>query len=542
MPFAIYIRVSEVGDRDADDLGTVEDQEADARAWAEKHGEQIVDEEPTVELDVSGATKVDERRLGKLIARCEAGELAGIIVRFQNRFARDVIESALALERLVACGARLVAVKSGFDSANLTHDTEMLFNIMASIAQAERKRNRQFRLDAAIRAAEKGNYLACRPPVGYVKDWEHDGRIEPHPELAELIVQAFERRARGETCQSIAMWLREAGAEIQVLNPKHPKRRKASDPETVRPLAGITENGVRHLLASRAYLGESERPRKPSEPVELLSNGKEKTTATIRNAHRPIVAPELWERAQAAGGPIGRNTGRWASQCRLSGLVYCPNGHRLKTAAVRTGKGHVAAAAYTCTRAECSARATIHAASLDGFVAGLILDAVIAGEPHVVAVLEGDNRYQRAFDDVEAAKAEVDAYRDGVGISDVGGVNQWKRGLSVRLAKLEASRRELKATPRPENSKIKLPLREDAWAKLSVEERRKVIGATLDRESNVRFIDRVVVKPVGRGRRVPAAERSEVWLLGAEAPLDVAEITPVGDPATIALLESAHTK
>lgn len=49
----------------------------------------------------------------------------------------------------------------------------------------------------------------------------------------------------------------------------------------------------------------------------------------------------------------------------------------------------------------------------------------------------------------------------------------------------------------------------------------------------------MVVKPVGRGRRVPPAERAEIWLSGADAPLDVAAITPVGDPE-MALLAAAH--
>jgi hypothetical protein len=52
---------------------------------------------------------------------------------------------------------------------------------------------------------------------------------------------------------------------------------------------------------------------------------------------------------------------------------------------------------------------------------------------------------------------------------------------------------------------------------------------------NAQFIDRVVVRPVGQGRRAPVAERVEVYLLGAEEPWT----EPEGDPETMAILASA---
>jgi hypothetical protein len=88
----------------------------------------------------------------------------------------------------------------------------------------------------------------------------------------------------------------------------------------------------------------------------------------------------------------------------------------------------------------------------------------------------------------------------------------------------------LKATPAPKPSK-KFPVAEYTFEEAE---------PGLAREHNARFIARVVVKPVGRGRRVPPAERAEIWLLGADAPLDVAATTPVGDPETMAVLAAAH--
>ncbi len=52
---------------------------------------------------------------------------------------------------------------------------------------------------------------------------------------------------------------------------------------------------------------------------------------------------------------------------------------------------------------------------------------------------------------------------------------------------------------------------------------------------NAQFIERVVVRPVGQGRRAPVAERVEVYFLGAEEPWT----EPEGDPETMALLATA---
>jgi hypothetical protein len=158
------------------------------------------------------------------------------------------------------------------------------------------------------------------------------------------------------------------------------------------------------------------------------------------------------------------------------------------------------------------------------------VDTVIAREPHLVAVLEGDDRYQRALEVVEAARTELELYRAEIKVSDVG-VEQWKRDVSIRQAALDLARQELRSIT---------PTRPLYSGKL-VSNTREDVEAAMGRDANGRLVARVVVRPIGRGRRVHPARRAEVWLVGAEAPLDLTAITPVGDPETIAMLTSAHT-
>ncbi len=495
--FAIYVRVSEVGDREGESFGSPAEQEAAARAWAERTGVTV--SEVVTELNVSGATPIEERELGRLIRLCEAGELAGIIVRYEDRFARDIIEGGRALQRLHECGARLIATATGFDSAELNSQSRLIFNIMMSVGQAQRERNREARLAASQRAAKRGVYLAGRPPLGYSR--QADGRIFPQAEAKPLMREVFRRRAKGETLKALRDLLRRQGAGIET----HDLRATKPEKQTLQPFAELTEQGVRHLLKNRAYLGEA-----------TVTSGSKGKPDVIPNAHPAIVTPAEWERAQAAGGPYHPKNGKHAARARLRGLVYCPNGHRLKVGGGRQGRTH-----YVCTTEHCDARVGIWAEQMDDYVGYLLQSAIVSNEPHLIAVLEGDDRYQRALAAVEAAHRELEMYRAEVRVSDVG-AEAWKRDVAVRQAALDAARAELRNTPAPE------PTRKARGGPITFEQ--ALPG--LERDSNARFINRVVVKPAGQGKRVPVAERVDVYFVGS----DQAWTEPAGDPDTLALL------
>jgi DNA invertase Pin-like site-specific DNA recombinase len=497
----IYVRVSAVGDREGESFGSPAEQETAARAWAERAGLTIG--EVVTELDVSGATPVDERELGRLVRKCEAGESGGIIVRYADRFARDIIEGARALQRIHEAGARLVATASNFDSGNLTADTRMLFNIQMSIAQAQRERSREFRLQAAQRAAANGMYLAGRPPLGYSRD--EKGRIHPHPEAKALIREVFRRRAKGVTMRALRDYLREAGAEIETRDMRRKQERQA-----LRPFAHLTEQGVRHVLKNRAYLGEATVP-----------NGDKGKPTVLSSAHPAMITPETWERAQAAGGSYHPKNGKHAARARLAGLVYCERGHRLKVGGGRRGRTH-----YVCTTEDCDARVGIGAEQLDAYAGYLIQAAVVGNEPHVIAVLQGDDRYQRALDAVEAARVELETYRATIRVSDVG-ADAWKRDVATRQAALDLARAELRSLPAPPRDPYAVPtLAGEAFSEWLPRH---------EREVNAQFLDRIVVRPVGHGKRAPVAERVEVYFLGAEEPWT----EPEGDPETMAILAAA---
>src|SRR5438552_2832048 len=76
--YDIYIRISRLGDRTADEATEV--YEAQCRDWANRNGISI--DQVEEDTDVSGSLAVAERKLERLIQKVEAGDEIGKLTRF----------------------------------------------------------------------------------------------------------------------------------------------------------------------------------------------------------------------------------------------------------------------------------------------------------------------------------------------------------------------------------------------------------------------------------------------------------------------------
>jgi DNA invertase Pin-like site-specific DNA recombinase len=399
--FDVYTRVSDEGGRGGAAFGSPEEQEAAARAWIERVGGEVGD--VVYEGNVSGATAAENRRLGELIGRIERGESSGIVVLYEDRFARDVIEGGRALQRIVDAGGRLIATATGFDSANLNPQSEMIFNVMMAIGQAQRKRNRDNYLNGKERAAARGVYCA-RAPFGYDRD--EDGRLVPNGD-AETVRQIYRWRSEGVGYAEIT---RRAGM--------------------------ATRGGPRNVICSRVYRGEQRIP-------DRTRKGEPKV---IRDAHTPIVSEEEWQAANAVKGrtPIRRGLG---ALVKFKGLVVCGTCGRGMSI---NGYGPMRAKlTYICGTKRCGAAA--HAAKTLEPLILEALDAALQGnEPHVAAVMADDDRYTRALAAVTEAQDALAAYRDSIELQQALGIADFAAGLRTRREALETTRRALRETPRPD--------------------------------------------------------------------------------------------
>lgn len=432
VPFAIYCRASEESGNGYSSNPEV--QEAEARAWAERHGVDV-EPEPVFEV-VSGKLSADDRKLGELIDRCESGELGGIIAFDERRIARDTIAGGVALARMEACGARLVATRSGFDSENLTPEARLVYNIMMAVGQAELERNRLRRMFGKDKAATRGIWCAA-VPVGYDRDEE--GRLHPNGD-AEAVRRAFRLRAEGQGFSEIARRL----PEVTVTHTRDRRRVKTR----------LTRSGVRRLIQNRVYLGEQRVP-----------NGRKGDPKVISANHRPLVTEAEWEAANAVEGRGPRHSGLAAEVAGLRGLVRCGSCdgtlHVLNPRAPR----------YTCTAGpgSCTGRASMGVYRLENAVEAALGEALKAGREELLAVAAHGEVYDHALEAVEAANRALAEYRDSTELQQVLGMKDWTEGLRVRKDAVEVARRalrELGPQPKPVEDIRKL-LRESSRAFVS---------------------------------------------------------------------------
>jgi DNA invertase Pin-like site-specific DNA recombinase len=401
--FDIYVRVSQVGGREGDSFASPELQEMTCREYAAAQGWDVG--EVVTELDVSGATPVEDRGLGFLVRRCEAGESEGIICRHLDRFGRSVAEGALAYKRLVDYGGRLVAVADGLDSAR--DGSKLQFTMMLAFAEQTYDRNRSAYIAGKERAVARGVYAAVAP-FGYDRD--EDGRLVPN-EDAETVRELFRRRAEGVGFSELARDL------------------------------PITRSGARRMILNRAYVGEQRipNPTRKGEPK------------VIRDSHPPLVTEAEWQAANAIRGRAPQHTGV-AEETLLKGLVRCGVcGGTMHV--LRYGKNRDRTT-YACTNSGCSSMAV---SKVEPAVEALLDQALAENEPHVAAVLEGDDRYERALATVEEAQDALAEYRDNIELQRLLGVADFAAGLKVRKEAVATAQRALREVPRPETSGLPVP-------------------------------------------------------------------------------------
>jgi len=499
--YDIYVRISDEGARTKKEVAVQLDEYENAcRSWAEREGVEVGVVER--ETNVSGSTAVAERRLEQLLVRVERGESNGILTPYLDRFGRDQIEGCLAWRRLALANGRLVCVNDGLDSSQ--PGAKLNFQIRMAIAEDYLDRTRANFVSRQQRAAKiDGKHLGGLPAIGYrrvPKGEPNAGSLAVVEEERGLVRELFHRRAHGANSAELLRWLQAEGVPVK------------------------SKTTVKRLLKSRTFCGEVS-----------VQTGVKGEPEILKNAHEPLVTEREWEAAQRPDRyPYVRN-GSIASQTRLAGLVRCATCGRPMAICGTARKNGVRKASYICTspvEPKCTRRVGITASVLDAYVGELLSACFLNREPHVVAVMEGDHRYEDALAAVEAAKAEVNAYVETVSVTDVGR-DGFKRGLNARKTALAEARRVLAETPSPKSAQPDRKRKSGPPVTLDEAE------PALAREHNARFISKVVIKPGRRGARSNPAERAEVYLVGSDAPLNPARVLSQGDTQVLAALAAA---
>ena len=422
-----------------DDPVSPTEQRQRIEAACEREGFKLLEVLP--EIDVSGGAPLKRRPgLSRAVAMVEAGEADVIVVAYFDRLFRSVKVQAEVAQRVEEAGGGLFAA----DAGELREDTAsgwITSSMLGLVAEYQRRTTRERTVEAKRRAVARG--VAPFPRLPFYLRRRKDGRIEHDPKI-ELMREAIRMRLDGATIAAVRDYLR-------------------------RQRVRLSYHGVQSLFGSRLLLGE-------------LHFGDDMHNL---RAFDPVIDLETWRRLQRVVVPRGRRAKSERLLARL-GVLRC--GTCDSRMVVGTSQGQYAL--YRCPPVgDCPRRVTIAAEAAER--------AVVEAVEELLAGIEGKASVEGG---VEEARADVDRCQDALdaairafaGLEDEAAARE--RLQELRAARDEARERhdDLLAASAPA-----ITLRVGDWNLLTVDERRALIRAVIDRAvvSPGRGLDRITIEP-----------------------------------------------
>lgn len=394
LPLDGYVRVSRVNGRGGETYHSPEIQREAIERLALAHGIRL--DEVVVEEDVSGAKTADERELGRLVAKVEAGVSGGLVVWKVSRFSRNLLDGVETAERVREAGGRIV----GSDLDTAAPMGRAILGFLLGWGEEERDLRAEGWVASQSKALSNGKRIGVAP-AGYRKD--ADGRLRKNGHEEE-IRRAFQVRADGGSWSEVARALRGVTTS------------RDADPDKRWSI-----QAARKLVTSPLYKGRLGTV--AGEPVQ--------------DAALAIVAPSLWAAAQPGpgDGTAGRRQG--SGRSLLSGVLRCGGCGRSLTLST-TRRGDKTYRYYCCVagREFCQAPARCKADEVEPEVVEMALASYSGREagadvdPELVAALEMAR---------DAAKAEVAAFVHHVPAVTPG----YADGLAERTEALDAAEEAL---------------------------------------------------------------------------------------------------
>ena len=439
------VRVSQTNGREGDSFASPGEQADRIRSACDRDGFALV--ELIEELDVSGGTALERRAgLRRAVEAVEAGDADIVVASYFDRLVRSLRVQDELVSRVEAAGGQVLALDTG-RVTNGSAGQWLSGTMLGAVAEYARRTAAERSGEAQARAVARGVLPYPNVPPGYERD--ADGILEADPATAPAVAAAFELRAAGAPIWEVRAHLAAHGIER-------------------------SSHGVQSLLASRVVLGE-------------IHFGK----LVNLTAHEAIVSSETWQAVQRLKAPRGRRPQSERLLARL-GVLRCATCDSRMVTGVQTQNGR-SYGFYRCAsvREDCSKRVTIGADMVEKLVTDevrrVLSDAegrASAGRSASVAAAE----LERAQADLEAAFRAFAGFEDEAAARD--------RLAELRLARDAAQER----VERLGSPAATLTVNAEVdWPKLTLDERRALIRATLQR---------VVVAP-GRG-----LERVSVHLAG----------------------------
>lgn len=249
----------------------------------------------------NGFTGTDFERpeFNRMLQDARDGRINCIVVKDLSRLGRNYVEAGDYIEKVFPfLGIRFIAVNDHYDSDSLTSGDELgasLKNVVNDVYAKDISR----KVGTAMKQKRlRGEYIGNYAPYGYLKDPQDKNHLIIDQEIAPIVVEIFELRAKGDGINTIARILNE---------------RDIPSPGRLRYERGIITNNnkkgsgllwSRHvlsdLLKNVVYIGNLAQGRSAS----CLYKGipfhwtEESEWDLVENTHEAIISLELWKRVQ----------------------------------------------------------------------------------------------------------------------------------------------------------------------------------------------------------------------------------------------------
>lgn len=141
---------------------------------------------------VSGESLLHRPKMQELLKEVETGKYDAVLVMDIDRLGRGKMqEQGLILETFRDSNTKIITSRKVYDLKDEWDEEYSEFE--AFMARKELKIITRRLQGGRIRSVEDGNYIATRPPFGYVlKNIDNGRTLEPHPEQAPIVKMIFD--------------------------------------------------------------------------------------------------------------------------------------------------------------------------------------------------------------------------------------------------------------------------------------------------------------------------------------------------------------
>lgn len=333
-----YYRLSKEDTRKKERIKAKENiYESDSIANQRKLVNEYVKNHPKIKLVAEaiddGFTGTDYDRPGfrDVMNLIKADKVNCVIVKDLSRLGREYIETGKILEMVFpSLGVRFIAINDDVDSENSKASDDFVIpvkNIMneSYCREQSKKLRRQFRIQR-----DEGEFLGAFACYGYLKDPEDKHKLVVDEYAGEIVKSIFGLKIYGYSQQAIADMLN----EDKVLPPAEYKKSIG-----LKYKSGFksTDNGkwnavaIKKILINPVYIGTLIQGKRgtPNYKIKIMRERKQSEWSVVENNHTAIIDPLTFMAVQKMLERDTRTSPNEEVVLPLSGVLYCPDCHRI---------------------------------------------------------------------------------------------------------------------------------------------------------------------------------------------------------------------